>query len=56
MVKTLNPAAFMIAPIDAVVMPFPSEEQTPPVTKIYFEFIEKKNLNCLQVQKFFIPI
>jgi hypothetical protein len=35
-VKTLNPEALRRAPIEAVAMPFPNDEHTPPVTKIYF--------------------
>ena len=33
---TLRPAPSNRAPIDAAAMPFPREDNTPPVTKIYF--------------------
>jgi hypothetical protein len=35
--ETLRWRAFRMFPIDAAVMPFPSEETTPPVTKTYFD-------------------
>src|SRR6476660_4987443 len=36
MIATLIPRLFNNRPIDAVVIPLPIEETTPPVTKIYF--------------------
>src|ERR1700694_196393 len=35
--ETVRWRAFRMFPIDAAVMPFPSEETTPPVTKTYFD-------------------
>ena len=36
----LHPLFFNNRPKDAAVIPFPSEETTPPVTKIYFVMIK----------------
>ena len=35
---TLNPLAWSNLPSDAAIMPFPKEEVTPPVIKMYFVF------------------
>src|ERR1035437_1910142 len=35
--ETVKWRAFRMFPMDAAVMPFPSEETTPPVTKTYFD-------------------
>jgi hypothetical protein len=35
MIETLIPRDFMSRPIEAVVMPLPTDETTPPVTKMY---------------------
>ncbi len=42
--RTLNPRACSKAPIAAEAMPFPNEETTPPVIKMYFVII---SLSCL---------
>jgi hypothetical protein len=36
MIETLIPRALSSRPMEAVVMPFPTDETTPPVTNMYF--------------------
>ena len=36
MIETLAPRLLISRPIEAVVMPLPTDETTPPVTKMYF--------------------
>jgi hypothetical protein len=35
MIETLTPRLLMTRPSDAVVMPLPTDDATPPVTKMY---------------------
>src|SRR5579859_4601718 len=44
--ETVRWRAFKMLPIEAAVMPFPSEETTPPVTKTYFD---------IQTSRWFYP-
>ncbi len=48
---TFKPRLFKRRPSDAAVIPFPKDETTPPVTKIYFGMTEKILLNVIYVSK-----
>src|SRR2546421_12910794 len=49
--ETGRPGAFRMFPIDAVVMPFPSEVTTPPVTKTYLDKLDPlRFLQCYRAR------
>ena len=47
---TLKPLAFKSIPRDAEMMPFPNDEVTPPVTKMYFVFLSDIRLGLCKVK------
>src|SRR6185503_1331633 len=51
---TLRPRAFSRRPSDAAVMPFPSDETTPPVTKTYLVTM-RRPLPCQRSRALIVP-
>src|SRR5688500_15647699 len=50
MIETLTPRLLIRRPIEAVVIPLPTEETTPPVTKMYLGIRASNELSALSYQ------